>query len=308
MSSSISLLLILFFSLSFSLHFFFSSAARNPSFLFHSHGGPLLSGNISLTLIWYGNFNPSQKAIVIDFLSSLSSSKSIPPNPSVSTWWNSVLKYHTISNSKPLSLSLASQILDPNYSLGKSLTNSHILSLASKGGHRNSINLVLTAADVTVDRFCFNRCGSHGYSHGAPINGKSYKFAYIWVGNSQTQCPGYCAWPFHQPLYGPQTPPLVAPNNDVGMDGLVINLAALLAGTATNPFGNGFYQGPKEAPVEAASACTGIFAKGYYPGFPGELLVDSVTGGSYNANGGNGRKYLLPAVFDPTTSACSTLV
>ncbi|KGN60221.1 protein PHOSPHATE-INDUCED 1 [Cucumis sativus] len=301
-----SLLLTLLFSLSFSVHFI--SAARDPSFLFRSHGGPLLSANISLNLIWYGNFNPSQKAIVLDFLSSLSSSKSIPPNPSVSTWWNSVLKYHTISNSKPLSLSLSSQILDPNYSLGKSLTNSHILSLASKGGLRNSINLVLTAADVTVDGFCFNRCGSHGYSHGAPIKGKSYKFAYIWVGNSQTQCPGYCAWPFHQPLYGPQTPPLVAPNNDVGMDGLVINLAALLAGTATNPFGNGFYQGPKDAPVEAASACTGTFAKGSYPGYPGELLVDSVTGGSYNANGGNGRKYLLPALFDPTTSACSTLV
>lgn len=116
------------------------------------------------------------------------------------------------------------------------------------------------------------------------------------------------AWPFHQPLYGPQTPPLVSPNNDVGMDGLVINLAALLAGTATNPFGNGFYQGPKEAPLEAASACTGIFAKGSYPGFPGELLVDSVSGGSYNANGRNGRKYLLPALFDPSTSACSTLV
>ncbi|XP_038899143.1 protein PHOSPHATE-INDUCED 1-like [Benincasa hispida] len=292
----------------------FSSSTRSfpnaqpQQLLFHYHNGPLLSGDISLNLIWYGNFKASQKAIVIDFLSSLSSSKPISPNPSVSTWWNTIHNYYTNSNSKPLSLSLASQIQLPDYSLGKSLTNSHILALASKGGQTNAINLVFTAPDVTVDGFCFNKCGSHGSSLGAPINGKPHRFAYIWVGNSQTQCPGYCAWPFHQPLYGPQTPPLVAPNNDVGMDGLVINLAALLAGTVTNPFGNGFYQGPKEAPLEAASACTGIFAKGSYPGFPGELLVDSVTGRSYNANGRNGRKYLLPALFDPNTSACSTLV
>ncbi|XP_038898890.1 protein PHOSPHATE-INDUCED 1-like [Benincasa hispida] len=307
MPSSISFFLF-FFLLSSSFHFI--SAARNPSFLFRYHNGPLLSGDISLNLIWYGNFKASQKAIVIDFLSSLSSSKPISPSPSVSTWWNTIHNYYTNSNSnsKPPSFSLASQIQLPDYSLGKSLTNSHILALASKGGQTNAINLVFTAPDVTVDGFCFNKCGSHGSSLGAPINGKPHRFAYIWVGNSQTQCPGYCAWPFHQPLYGPQTPPLVAPNNDVGMDGLVINLAALLAGTVTNPFGNGFYQGPKEAPLEAASACTGIFAKGSYPGFPGELLVDSDTGGSYNANGRNGRKYLLPALFDPNTSACSTLV
>ncbi|KAJ6709515.1 PROTEIN EXORDIUM-LIKE 5 [Salix koriyanagi] len=84
---------------------------------------------------------------------------------------------------------------------------------------------------------------------------KNTKFAYIWAGNSETQCPGQCAWPFHQPIYGPQSPPLVAPNNDVGLDGMIINLASLLAGTATNPYGNGYFQGPKEAPLEAASAC-----------------------------------------------------
>ncbi|KAL0439827.1 UNVERIFIED_CONTAM: protein PHOSPHATE-INDUCED 1 [Sesamum latifolium] len=109
--------------------------------------------------------------------------------------------------------------------------------------------------------FCVNRCGSHG-SKSALVKGKNSKFAYIWVGNSETQCPGFCAWPFHQPVYGPQSPPLVAPNNDLGMDGMVINLSGLLAGTATNPFGNGFYQGPSGAPLEATSACPGVYAKG----------------------------------------------
>jgi hypothetical protein len=38
------------------------------------------------------------------------------------------------------------------------------------------------------------------------------------------------------------------------------------------------------------------------------LLVDSTIGASYNAHGVNGRKYVLPALFDPSTSTCSTLI
>ncbi|RWW54302.1 hypothetical protein BHE74_00039130 [Ensete ventricosum] len=73
-----------------------------------------------------------------------------------------------------------------------------------------------------------------------------------------------CAWPFHRPLYGPQKPPLVPPNGDMGMDGAVINLAALLAGAVTNPDGRGYFQGPASAPLEAVTACSGA-----YPGYPG---------------------------------------
>jgi hypothetical protein len=87
------------------------------------------------------------------------------------------------------------------------------------------------------------------------------------------------------------------------MDGLVINVASMVAGAVTNPFGDGFYQGDRAAPLEAATACPGA-----YPGYAGQLLVDTATGASYNANGAHGRKYLLPALFDPATSACSTLV
>ncbi|KAL4280586.1 hypothetical protein GQ457_03G033430 [Hibiscus cannabinus] len=275
--------------------------------LFQYHNGPLLSGKISVNLIWYGNFKPSQRAIVSDFVYSVASPKSTVAQPSVATWWKAMQKYYQLSK-KPssLALSLGSQILDENYSMGKSLTNQQIVELASKGAQKNAINVVLTSADVAVDGFCSSRCGTHGSASGSSGNGHS-KLAYIWVGNSETQCPGQCAWPFHQPIYGPQNPPLVAPNNDVGLDGMVINLGGLLAGTVTNPFGNGYYQGPKEAPLEAASACPGIYGKGAYPGYAGDLLVDATTGASYNANGVNGRKYLLPALFDPSTSTCVTL-
>ncbi|XP_058183869.1 protein PHOSPHATE-INDUCED 1-like [Rhododendron vialii] len=305
------LILISLFQLSLAARKLTELVQDQPNTLMHYHNGPLLSGKMPVNLIWYGKFTPSQRAIVSDFVTSLSSP---PPQtqPSVAAWWKTTEKYYKLAKSKKpssLSLSLGKQILDENYSLGKSLTQKQIVQLASKGDQMNAINVVLTSADVTVDGFCMSRCGTHGSSKGnVQAKGENYKFAYIWVGNSETQCPGQCAWPYHQPIYGPQNPPLVAPNQDVGMDGMVINLASLLAGTATNPFGNGYYQGPADAPLEAASGCPGVYAKGAFPGYAGDLLVDRTTGASYNANGANGRKYLVPALFDPTTLTCSTLV
>ncbi|XVF36687.1 hypothetical protein REPUB_Repub19eG0078800 [Reevesia pubescens] len=314
-TSSVVLFLVFLVS---SIHFnaearrFAGSDQGEQPLLFQYHNGPLLTGKIYVNLIWYGKFKPSQRAIVSDFINSVTSTKPTVAQPSVATWWKATEKYYQLSKKKPSSLvlSLGTQILDENYSLGKSLTNQQIVELASKGAQKNAINVVLTSTDVAVEGFCSSRCGTHGSALGSSngqIKGKSSKFAYIWVGNSETQCPGQCAWPFHQPIYGPQNPPLLAPNNDVGLDGMVINLASLLAGTITNPFGNGYYQGPKEAPLEAASACPGIYGKGAYPGYAGDLPVDATTGASYNAHGVNGRKYLLPALFDPSTSTCSTL-
>ncbi|XP_057794588.1 protein PHOSPHATE-INDUCED 1-like [Salvia miltiorrhiza] len=314
MASSTILNLLAIFSL---LNVCFASRAIPSSLVEDSqtqllkyHKGALLQGRISVNLIWYGKFTPSQRAIVADFITSLTPNSSPSQSqPSVAAWWKTTEKYYHLATSKKpsLSLYLNKQILDDSYSIGKSLTESQLVLLASKGEQMNAINVVLTASDVAVDGFCQNRCGTHG-SKSTAVKGKNQKFAYIWVGNSETQCPGYCAWPFHQPIYGPQTPPLVAPNNDVGVDGMVINLSGLLAGTATNPFGNGFYQGPADAPLEAATACPGVYAKGAYPGYAGDLLVEKSSGASYNAHGADGRKYLLPAIYDPSTSKCSTLI
>lgn len=286
---------------------------QDQQMVFKYHRGPLLTGKIRINLIWYGKFKPSERAIVSDFITSLSQ-ENPKQQPSVALWLKQITQHYTSINSKnDIQPILGStQILNEQYSLGKSLKLKQIEELASttkgKGSSSgSSINVVLTSSDVLVEGFCSSRCGTHG-SVLSKQNNTNNKFAYIWVGNSETQCPGQCAWPFHQPIYGPQNPPLVSPNNDVGLDGMVINLASLLAGTFTNPFGNGYYQGPSTAPLEAASACPGIFGKGAYPGFAGNLLVDSATGASYNAHGINGRKYLLPALYDPTSNSCSTLV
>ncbi|CAM8914324.1 unnamed protein product [Rhodiola kirilowii] len=280
----------------------------NQPNLLKYHNGPLLSGKVAIDLVWYGNFKPSQKAIVADFVASLTASVKRTPQPSVAAWWKTTEKYVNKSvNARPLFLSLGKQIVDERYSLGKSLSQVQIVKLASANRRIGAVTVILTSGDVSVSRFC-SICGKHGSVATPSATKRRYKTPYIWVGNSETQCPGQCAWPFHQPIYGPQSPALTAPNNDVGLDGIVINLAGLLAGTVTNPFGNGFFQGPANMPLEAASTCQGIYAKGAYPGYAGDLLVDETTGASYNANGLNGRKYLLPAMYDPSTSTCYTLI
>jgi hypothetical protein len=280
--------------------------------LLRYHNGAVLSGNIPVSVLWYGRFTPAQKAVVTDFLLSLSAAPQGAPMPSVPQWWSAIDRMYlskadvTSKNGagggKNARVVLAGQVSDEGCSLGKRLKLSQLPALAAKARPaKGGVALVLTAEDVAVESFCMSRCGLHASD---PQTGA----AYAWVGNPATQCPGQCAWPFHQPQYGPQAPPLVPPSGDVGTDGVVMNVASVLAGAVTNPFGDGFYQGDRAAPLEAASACPGVYGKGAYPGYAGDLLVDKATGASYNANGVHGRKYLLPALFDPDKATCATLV
>ncbi|KAJ4952954.1 hypothetical protein NE237_029786 [Protea cynaroides] len=276
-----------------------------PAMVLTYHNGALLAGNTRVSILWYGKFTAAQKSIVADFFLSLSQQNQAvlsSTTPTVSQWWGMIQTYIEKAGKKDTQLIISYQTTDEGYSMGKSLTRSQISELAANSNSKaDGIALVLTADDVTVEGFCMSFCGFHD-------SNSVKKSTFIWVGNSVTQCPGQCAWPFHQPIYGPQSPPLGAPNGDVGMDGMIVNIASLLAGTVTNPFRNGFYEGQAGAQLEAASACTGIYGKDAYPGYAGELLVDSSTGASYNAQGANGRKYLLPALYNPRTSSCWTTV
>uniref|UniRef100_A0A0D6QTD2 Phi-1-like phosphate-induced protein n=1 Tax=Araucaria cunninghamii TaxID=56994 RepID=A0A0D6QTD2_ARACU len=278
------------------------------------HKGPLLSTTpIDVHLIWYGKFSPVQRSIVGDYLQSLGANlRGKAQQPSAFTWWKIIESYKTAANKPGTGIArLGKQKLDESYSLGKLLKRKNITALVESavksralplpGKATNAVYLVLTSEDVAVERFCVSSCGFH-----ASISPSHLPYA--WVGNPASQCPGQCAWPFHQPIYGPQTPPLVPPNGDVGIDGMIINIATVLAGAVTNPFNTGYFQGDARAPLEAVTACAGIYGKGAYPGFPGELLVDNTTGASYNAHGLRGRRFLLPAMWDPNTKSCKTLV
>ncbi|KAK7351191.1 hypothetical protein VNO77_10465 [Canavalia gladiata] len=280
------------------------SHVTDNSVVLIDHKGPLLKGNVEVDVLWYGNFTSNQRSIIIDFIESLSSNPQSQrqQSPSVFSWWQTTARYR----GGPSIITVGNQKFDHTYSLGKSLKSTQLLTLALENPKKtrgNAIHVILTSADVAVEGFCMNRCGTHG-SGGVQKD----KIAFAWVGNPQKQCPGQCAFPFAEPVYGPKTRPLVPPNGDVGVDGLIINLATVLAGTVTNPFNNGYYQGSALAPLEAVSACSGIFGTGAFPGYAGKVLVDKKTGASYNAVGVRGGEFLLPAMWDPVTSTCKTLL
>ncbi|KAL3682900.1 hypothetical protein R1sor_000922 [Riccia sorocarpa] len=283
----------------------------SPALVLPYHNGVILSGapEIPVYLIWYGAFTAAQKATIVDFFSSFSTPGSAPTlSPSVASWWKITSGY---KDSAGLAVSPTVKLggqQELDYVRGKQLKDTDIQSLVLNSlsefpANYNALYLVLTADDVSVGDFCRNECGSH-WATTPSANTEGQQLPFAWVGNPASQCPGLCAWPFAKPEYGPKGEPLVAPNMDVGIDGMIITIGQMLASVATNPFDTGFYDGDASAPLEASTACTGIYGAGAYPGYPGDLLVDPITGASYNANGVNGRQYLLPALWDPVTLKC----
>lgn len=282
----------------------------NPADMLSYHNGQVLHGDIAVSILWYGQFTQVQKTIIYDFILSLTMMPQAA-SPSVAQWWNTMDQQYlskavqatpnAAGEAKKTQVLLANQVSDDNCSMGKSLTLAQVTALAASAKpKKGGVALVFTAQDVTVEGFCMSQCGLHGSDANSGT-------AYVWVGNSATQCPGQCAWPFHQPEYGPQGPPLMPPNGDVGVDGMLVNLAAMLAGAVTNPYGHGFFQGDPGAPVEVAAACPGVYGRGAYPGYPGAVRQDKVTGAGYNVVGRNGRKYLVPALVDPDNYSCIIL-
>ncbi|KAJ0978516.1 hypothetical protein J5N97_013990 [Dioscorea zingiberensis] len=275
---------------------------------FQYHNGPLLTSPINIYLTWYGSFSPTHKSAISSFFSSFSHPALPPLHPTVSHWWSTTQAYKDLAG-KPATKTInlaGKQYSDVACSLGKSLTHSDLITLVKKAITRGSLPLdsngvyfVLTAADITVEKFCMDSCGFHNNVELVP--GRKVVVAH--VGDPAMQCPGTCAWPYAKPAYGPPGPALVAPNG-VGVDGMVMNLATVMAGAVTNRAGDGWYQGDRLAPLEAVTACPGIFGAGAYPGYPGELLMDRRSKVSFNVYGAGGRKFLLPAIWDLVTGTC----
>ena len=58
-----------------------------PGDMLRYHDGAVLSGDVPVSVLWYGRFTPAQKAVVTDFLLSLSPAprgRRPPPRPSAS--------------------------------------------------------------------------------------------------------------------------------------------------------------------------------------------------------------------------------
>ncbi|KAG0600025.1 hypothetical protein M758_11G001300 [Ceratodon purpureus] len=279
------------------------------------HKGPILTGDRKATLkihvLFYGSFTRTQKATILSFLSSFQSPKPSRRFPTVAGWW-AIMKGFRNTRKWPVApnVVLGTQVHDWKYSLKKSLKQADIeklvVSSLKKGLALDPAGLyvVLTSADVAVQGFCSSQCGTHSSMRSAAT--KKMKLPYAWVGNSAKFCGGYCAWPFFKPLpgTGPNVPPLKAPNGDAGIDGMIINMASMISGAVTNPYGSGYFQGDPRDPLEVAGVCGGEYGPNSYPGYPGDLLKDS-KGASFNMYGANRRKFLVPWIFNPAKKQCA---
>ncbi|XP_024381900.1 protein PHOSPHATE-INDUCED 1 [Physcomitrium patens] len=287
-----------------------------PAITVPYHNGPILAGKggvLKVHVIYYGAFTAAQKAIINDFLQSFSAPKASAGHPTVAGWW-AITKGFTDGSKVPVAQTVlrGSVHEDAAYSLGKSLMQSDVeklvVSSLGKGVALDpaGVYVVLTSADVNVQGFCSSQCGTHLYTFPSAAT-QTHVLPYAWIGNAEKLCAGHCAWPYAKPVKGagPDVPPLKPPSGDVGLDGMIINMASLLVGTATNPYATAYFQGDATDPLEAAGACGGIYGAGAYPGYAGQLLTNSKTGASFNVYGVNGREFLVPWVYNPVTKKCA---
>ncbi|XP_010276881.1 PREDICTED: protein EXORDIUM-like 4 [Nelumbo nucifera] len=283
------------------------------------HGGPLLKGDVNLAILWYGNVGRIQQSVILKFIGSLSKCN---PNldPQVSTWWNMVESYQSAGKRRhegegdlkkdapptPIRVRIVNQTADRSYSFGKTITPHLIPDLvkkATEGASPSTVAVILTARDVSVKTLCTGKCSEHG-SVGKGLSSQLY----VMVGNPMDECPQDCAWPFYKSVLRPVTFSMVPPNGDVAADAMVISLAQALAGLVTNPYHNGYFLQGYRHQIEAATACPNMFGSGAFPGYTGKMRFDPRTGGCFNAHGPAGEKFLLPALWDPATSSCWTLI
>ncbi|KAJ9185616.1 hypothetical protein P3X46_005225 [Hevea brasiliensis] len=292
-----------FLLLPFSLLLLLPSCLGNSTVAITHHGGPILTGNLNLTFIWYGQFGRVQKNALRAFVDSLNYNAAANLQPQVSQWWKIVEGFQDAAGkpNAPIIVKVVKQITDVDYSVGKVFTRDSVKPLIQKASSddKDAIPVIFTAKDVSVDGLCKGKCSEHGVLENKP---------YLLVGNPENECPGACAWPFHKSDSGPVGVTLNPPNGNVGADAMAIAFAEGLVDIVTNPLNTGFFQENNESPIEAGSACHGVFGSGALAGYTGKVRIDPSTGGGFNAHGSRGKKFLLPAIWDPKTHACWTLM
>ncbi|EAZ03953.1 hypothetical protein EE612_039380 [Oryza sativa] len=280
------------------------------------HMGPVVSGSpTNLYLIWYGRWEAAAQAVLRDFLASLSAPAA--PSPAVSDWWARAPRLYADQTGANVTgaFAVAGERSDAGYSHGASLRRIDMQSVIRSAVYAypdplpldpySGVYLVLTSPDVQVEEFCRAVCGFHYFTFASVVG---VTVPYAWVGNSATQCPGKCAYPFAAPDYGGGAggqQVLRPPNGDVGVDGMVIVLGHELAELATNPLVNAWYAGDTPtAPTEIADLCLGVYGDGGGAGGLVGNVSRAADGASYNVNGVNGRRFMVQWLWNPVRGAC----
>lgn len=189
------------------------------------NGGPILSGPVSVYLIFYGNWENKHQNIMMDFIDNISRT----------TWFNTLRLYtdsHNNAVTGPLKLSAA---MNDNLSHGNSLqgnaTHIDIIKAAintgylGKGTDHSGIYLILAGKDVDDVGLCTDWCA---------YNSHSDDFVYAFIGH-----PDRCNKP--DPSKNRCIPYInrqVSPNGDPAFDAIIGNMAHEFQEMLTDPVGN----------------------------------------------------------------------
>ncbi|CAI5497528.1 unnamed protein product [Closterium sp. Naga37s-1] len=199
------------------------------------NGGPVIVGNPTVNIyhIYYDSWPAGSGQDYIDnFVRSLSSdsgAQGSASDPTVKGWWAITSNYYQTSSRAKKNVSsmvrLAGTTYD-NYSNGKALTDSNVLSIVkSKIGSGKAfaydpygIYVLISSKDVTLSSgFCSQYCGWHtvGYIGSSPLY-------YAFVGH-HAQCPNAC---------GVKS---TSPNGNPAIDATISTLAHEITEAATDP-------------------------------------------------------------------------
>lgn len=205
------------------------------------HGGPLITGGVTVYYIWYGNWNGNTATTILtDWANSIGGSP----------YFNINTTYYNGSNVHVENAVAYSGSTSDNYSQGTALSDSKVQAVVSNtitSGRlprdTNAVYFVLTSSDVNeTSGFCTQYCGWH--THGA-IAGADIKYAF--VGNPD-RCPSACEV---------QT---ASPNGNAGADGMASIIAHELEEATTDPQLNAWYD---RRGSENADKCAWTFGTTY---------------------------------------------
>jgi len=195
-------------------------------------GGNVLFGTVGVYLIWYGDWAPSTRAIVEDFVRHLGDSP----------YFGILRTYYVPGSSRKYcasgSLELRGEVLD-NYSMGHT-TKTDVsvveeLVLANIASHAlpadtNALYVVLPAADTRFGEACTVYCGWHASTQGDDGDGGNNNLDLkISMVIDPTACPALCTG-----LERVDAAPLT-PNGDLAADGVVSLLAHEIEETISDP-------------------------------------------------------------------------
>ena len=234
-----------------------SNAANVPFNGITYNGGPVMNSphGVNVYYIWYGDWSkdPAAQKILTDFITDIGGTPYFNINTSYYDFDKDGEK-DPIRNKVNFKGSIT-----VGYSHGAAITDSDIGNIiqdaATSGRLPYDLNgqyFVLTSADVTVSdaadpfSFCnanvnYDYCGFHGYQ---PLpNGD--RLIGSFVGDAPQQCAYSCIWE--------NTPP--TPNNNVGADGMASIIAHELTESATDPYGDAWYN----AGFESGDLCVWTF-------------------------------------------------